>query len=257
MKICHCGFKFTEGHREPSPSEGGWQAREVWICGTCGNLSHAIQDPVAVVRGPSDSNALLHAVIGQDGSSITTWSTPRGKIETIEHITYPRKVTVEHIEPRVFTIWNLLMGKVEVILAEPKGAGDNALEAEVREQARKEARGLAEALHILMKPFMASTDAVVKAAVKKHKDPTFEVPGLGTHLWDPLKNADGSWRTPISAPKSKPRAVPKSSKNKLDPDAVAGIKEALSSGMFDKPTVAEMFKVSMETLEEALQTSSA
>lgn len=253
-KICHCGPKFTKGHKAPAPAD--FQAKEVWICATCGNPSHAIQEVIRVVRGPADANALLHAVLKRDGASITTWSTPRGKVDIIEYITYPRKVAVEHTEPRIFTVWNLLMDKVSIILAEPKGAGDNALEAEIREQARKEARGIAEALHILMQPFMSSTDAVVKAAVKKYKEPDYEVPGLGTHLWDPLKNADGSWRTPVSEPKAKPRAVPKKSKTKLDPGAVAGIKEALASGMFDKPTVAEMFKVSMETLEEALQGSS-
>jgi hypothetical protein len=165
-------------------------------------------------------------------------------------------------EPLIYLTWELLMSKVKVILAEPNGPSDNAIEADARERARYEARGIAEVLALQMKPFMESADHVVKCAVKAHKDPEFDVPGLAKFLWDPMHNADGSLRTPVAAPKSsrpKPAARPKpkpavdnKSTRKLSPEEAEGIKDAVSSGMFTKEDVASMFKVSLATVEEAI-----
>lgn len=167
-------------------------------------------------------------------------------------------------EPMIFKTWELLMSKVKVILAEPAGPSDNALEAEARERARYEARGIAEVLAILMKPFMESPDHVVKCAVRAYKDPSFEPPGLGLHLWDPMMNPDGTPRTSVAAPKQRTPATPKpavkskpkpdnSSTKTLSAEEAEGIREAVSSGMFSKEEVAIMFKVSIPTVEAALK----
>lgn len=163
-------------------------------------------------------------------------------------------------EPLVFSVWSLLMSKVEVILRPAAGPGDNALEADARECARHQARGIAETLHILMDPFVSSADEIVVHAVAKFKDPDYEVPGLGEHLWDPHKNPDGSPRIPIAQPKKRTAAAPKPARPKVDnkstrqltTEEAEGIKEAVNSGMFSKEEVASMFKVSMATVEAAL-----
>lgn len=196
-----------------------------------------------------------------NGQSIHRWVKP-GEVfvETIEYSTYPRRVRVNSTEPLVFSIWALLMTKVEIILRPPTGPGDNALEADARERARLEGRGIAETLAILMDPFVESANAVVKHAVAKHNDPSYEVPGLGEHLWDPNMNPDGSPRQPVAQPKKKTEARPKPAKavvnnastKKLTPEEAEGIREAVGSGMFTKEDVAAMFKVSLATVESAL-----
>ena len=161
------------------------------------------------------------------------------------------------------------MKKVAIIKAEPEGAGDNEIQKIDREIARHQARGIAETLGILMMPFVAPVegssktpaDMVVTYAIKKHDDPDFQVPGLGEHLWDPTKNPDGSLRVPVSdkyasthtakKPPAKPKVDNKSTK-KLSPEEAAGVKEAVSSGMFSEEDVASMFKVSLAEVKAAL-----
>ena len=210
-----------------------------------------------MVRGPKDARSLTNAYSHANGQRTLSWNTQRGKLDTIEYRTYPRKVPMSSTEPLVYQCWQLLMSKVEVILKPPAGAGDNALEENAREMARQQARGVAQTLAILMQPFMADTDAVVKAAVKKYKDPDYEVPGLGEHLWDPMKNPDGSWRTPVAEPKAKPVARPKpkvdnSSTKTLTAEEAEGVREAIKSGMFSEAEIASMFKVSVATVKQAV-----
>lgn len=220
-----------------------------------------------MVRGPVNS-VLLHADGKANGQSILTWQRGGKKIKTVEFKSYPRRFFVQP-EPLIFQCWRILMAKVDVIKAPVEGAGDNAIQANDREIARHQARGVAETLGVLMQPFCnppegstrSPADMIVSYAIKKHDDPDFEVPGLGEHLWDPTKNPDGSLRVPISdkvaatrtAPKApvKPKVDNKSTK-KLSPEEAAGVKEAVGSGMFSKEDVAAMFKVSMAEVEAAI-----
>lgn len=214
-----------------------------------------------MVRGPDNARALLHAFSQSNGQTTLKWAvgsqegSGRTQIETVDFYPWPRRNPMSRTDSLLFVSWSQLMEKVKIILAEPNGPSDNVLEADARERARYEARGMAEILAILMHPFMENADAVVKAAVKKHKDPEFEVPGLGEHLWDPQRNPDGSPRVAISSPKTKPVAKPKVKSNStktLSANEKDGIKEAVGSGMFSKEEIASMFGVSMTTLEEAL-----
>jgi hypothetical protein len=269
--VCHCvaNVAMRDAVKDIAPSE--LKAKEVWIHKGCGGIICAVQEVVQVVRGPANTSGLLHAAGKMNGQTILTWGVGKDKINTVEFHTYPRRFVVQP-EPLIFQTWQLLMTKVDVILAEPAGAADNALEADAREVARHEARGIAQVLGILMRPFMdpvegstkTAADQVVRHAVNKHKDPDYQVPGLGEHLWDPTKNPDGSLRVPVSDKyasehKAKPRPAEKPSPKvnnkstvKLKDEEIDGIKAAVQSGAFDKKTIASMFNVSMKTLEEAL-----
>lgn len=262
MKYCRCGnkFSFENAHKETAPPD--WQAREAWVCDRCNKVSHAVQEVVIQVRGPKNARSLQHAVLQRNGLEILTWATPEGPVDTIEYITYPRKVPVTDNQPLIYKSWLLLMRKVEIILAPPGSPfGDNAIQEKEREIAKHQARGIAEVLALLMAPFMESPDMVVKCAVKKYRDFTYEVPGLGEHLWDPTKNPDGTPRTPMpsaATAKEKPRARPKvdnKSTKKLTAEEALGIRDAVGSGMFSKEDVAAMFKVSLKTVEEAIAPS--
>lgn len=244
---------------EPQLSDGQsqWWAK----CGTCGKASHAIQDKVHSVRSPVALCQPVSHVGKRNGQSIHRWVMP-GEVflDTVEYVTYPRRVRVNSTEPLVFSVWELLMSKVQVIMRPATGPGDNALEADARQTAMHQARGIAETLYILMDPFMASADDVVRHATRKYRDSEHQVPGLGEHLWDPHTNPDGSPRIPIATPKKRTPVAPKPAKPKPDnkstrqltPEEAEGIKAAVDSGMFSKEEVAVMFKVSVPTVEAAL-----
>ena len=277
--VCHCGksFDIMKAHKEIGPPElqTRWPARhrdtpptEVWICERCGGIHSTVQEVRQVVRGPAGVSALLHANGKANGQTILTWQIGKAKVDTVEFKSYPRRFFVQS-EPLIFQCWRLLMEKVDTIKAEPEGAGDNEIQSRDREIARHQARGIAETLAILMQPFCnppegsmkSPADMIVKFAITKHDDPDFQVPGLGEHLWDPTKNPDGSLRVPISdkvastrtAPKPPPKVkVDNKSTRKLSKDEAAGVKEAVSSGMFSKEDVAAMFKVSMAEVEAAI-----
>lgn len=223
-----------------------------------------------MIRGPKNARAVLHAVSHRNGQSVITWAvgdqntSERTKLDTANFYPWPRRNPMSDTEPLLYLCWNQLMSKVEIILAEnldPWKTDTDPVE-KIRERAKYEARGQAELLATLMKPFMDDADQVVKAAVKKYKEPDYEVPGLGEHLWNPMLNPDGTPRTPVATPKTKtktaitaPKSKPKvdnKSTRKLSADEAEGIKSAVDSGMFSKEDVASMFKVSIATVEAAL-----
>jgi hypothetical protein len=202
-----------------------------------------------MVRGPADAAALLHADARSTGIHELAWATPRGQVQTIEYHPYPRKIPMTHPEPLLFSLWDLLQSKVSVIVdAQPT----SDMEQQGLLTAKAQARGIAEALAILMKPFMENADAVVRHAMKYYKDNTHEVPGLGLHLWDPMFNADGTPRTPIASPPvARTRtAIKAPPKPNLSPADVEFIKSA--KDMFSTEDLAGMFKVSESVIEATL-----
>jgi len=238
-----------------------------YYCGNCGRFHHVKQEEVEVVRGPINARALLHASVKQNGQHIITWAVGsqtnpnREQIDTVEFFPWPRRFPMTETEPLIHLTWELLMSKIPLIMEkiDPWIHADFERLKE-QEQAKYAARGIAEVLAIQMTPFMESADHVVKCAVAAYKDPEFAVPGLGSHLWDPMKNPDGSDRVSISSPRAerakpavkvKPK-VDNTSKVKLADHEREGIREAVSSGMFSKEDVASMFKVSMTEVESAL-----
>lgn len=233
MQICHCrNFSFDQAEKRPAPKS--WQANEAWYCLQCNLIHHAAAEERAVVRGPKDAIALLHASMESDGQVFYTWRLQSGeKAQTVEFQTYPRSVGVMQKEPTIFSLWELLMTKVEVIMAEPNGVADNALEADRREIAKHQARGIAEVLALLMKPFITDADTVVRHAVKRYKNPDHEVPGLGMTLWDPFVH------TSVKLKKPEPTVH-------LTPEQIASLGEAYNSGMFKAEELASSFKVSVD-----------
>lgn len=231
-----------------------------YYCGACGNFHHVKQEAVPVVRGPINARALLHSEVKLNGQHFLTWSVgeqsdkAREQVQTVEFFPWPRRFPMTETEPLIYKTWELLMSKVQVIMNAPV-VGD-----ESSSTAANQARGIAEVLAIQMAPFIESADHVVRCAVAAYKDPEFQVPGLGAHLWDPMRNPDGTVRTPVSAPRTAPRAgvkkaaprVNNKSTVKLTDKERDGIREAVNSGMFTKEDVASMFKVSMAEIESAL-----
>lgn len=205
-----------------------------------------------MVRGPKEGY-LLSARGEVNGQRVLRWAMPdRSVIETVEYRTYDRKIELSEPEPLIFKLWQMLDEKVAFFM----GPTDAIQDAEKVAKLKSEARGMAEAIAVLMQPFVKSADEVVKHAVKRYKakqaGEDYQVPGLGEHLWNPLYDEDGNLRQQPTAKIEHPRAQPKASNKKLKPEEIAGIKDAVSSGMFSEEDVASMFKVSVQTIKEAL-----
>ncbi len=200
-----------------------------------------------MVRGPHNMNALLSSSGRTTGIHVLTWSVGEDshRVETYEYYTYPRKIEMSHPEPLLFSLWELLQSKMQVIMEYQPD--DDMVKASARERAKNEARGIAEALAILMKPFIDNADDVARHAARYYKDNTYDVPGLGTHLWDPMMNPDGTPRTQVSEPKAAP-ARRMLGKKLTEAEAVA-VKQALTSGMFTVAQLAEVYKVSAVEIE--------
>jgi hypothetical protein len=234
----------------------GGQITEAWICARCKMAHHAVQKEHQNMRGPADATALLNADARGTGVHYLTWATPRGQETTVEYYTYPRTIPMTHPEPLLFSLWELLQSKVKIIVGDDRG---DKTDDEIRmamQQARYEGRGIAEALAILMKPFMQDADAVVRAAVAYYKDPTYQVNGLGTHLWDPMYNPDGTLRVKMNTEVTKrtrtpvKAAPPKPTAKKLSEADIAFCKA--SSEMFSVEDLAGMFKVSVAEVQAVL-----
>lgn len=208
-----------------------------------------------MTRAPAPNAAPLSFSMQRNGQHMCRWDVPgRGRVTVVEFSTWPRKVPMSSNEPLIYSVWAHLMSKLDVIM--PVEEHDNMTKAAARERAQNEARGIAEVLAILMKPFMENADHVVRCAVKAYKDPTFEVPGLAPYLWDPMKNYDGSDRVPVARPRSqaKPAVKPAARKSggpSVDPSVVEGIKLAYAGG-FSKDDLANLYGVSLAAIEEAL-----
>lgn len=263
---CTCG---KQGNGYTVAMLDGEPQWDLWVCANCLKPSQMVFRKLTNMYAPYGAKACLSVSGRRDGIFEIRWAMEDGtRKTTLEFHPYPRKMDMNAGDSLLRRTWELLDSKVDIILAEPEGPGDNALQAEARDRAKYEARGIAEALAIHMQPFLTSADAVVKEAVKRHKNrlagiTDYDTPGLSEHLWDPMRNWDGSERTKIAKPRSKPAAAPKKtappkpkvdakSTKTLSPEEADGIKEAVGSGMFGKEEVASMFGVSLETLEQAL-----
>lgn len=204
-----------------------------------------------MVRGPKDATTLLNAYRAIDGRSILTWATPSGKKQTVNTYPWPRRIDMSETESLLYLQWNHLMSKVEIIFGGPQpGLSDDENRGAVQ-RARYEARGIAEVLAMQMKPFVQSADDVVRHAVARHKNPDYEVPGLGEHLWDPMRNADGSLRIQLggAAPKSRAAAKPKS---KLSDDQLKTLRQAVESGMFKPEDIAPVYGLTSSEVRAVL-----
>lgn len=235
---------------------------DLWVCSKCLKPSRLVFQKVTSMRAPKDATALL-AVFGRvDGVNEITWATPRGKVTTLELAPYPMKVDMNPGQELLLKTWTLLDSKVDIILSEPNGAGDNVIEAENREQAKYEARGIAEVLALYMKPFYEKADDIVREAVARHKAKVAgeerDTPGLAEAIWNPQTTWDGKPRqlpsasTPSTRAKKRTPARPKPTRN-LSPEELEGIRAALDSGMFDLAGVADMFKMTPAEVQSALQ----
>jgi hypothetical protein len=210
------------------------------------------------LRGPSDATHLFSAEGLKDGIWILRWQTSRGEIRTIDYKPYPRRPimpdpTVTQ-EPLLYQLWQLLDDKCDIIMtADPL---DNDLKRETRKRAESEARGLAEALAIIMYPFYENANAVVREAVTRRKARAqgmrIESPGLGEHMFDPHFNHDGTPRVPVAQPKArtavKAPSRPPAPEKVLSEKETQTVKEMLASKMMGAEELAKMFGVSVTTI---------
>jgi hypothetical protein len=152
-------------------------------------------------------------------------------------------------EPLLYSLWRLLDSKVDTFMVDPTDLDMNDTKAA--------ARGVAEAIQLLMVKFYPTPDDVVREAVKRYKarqaNQLHESPGLGEFLWDPNFDYDGKQRTQIAAKAKTPIKAPAVVTKITDQETLSGIKNAHQSGMFTKQQIAEIYKINMATLESVIQ----
>lgn len=245
--ICRCGIvtSFTVAQID------GKFCYDLWVCENCRQPTRLVFEKLTANYRPADAKALLSVFGRTDGIQEITWALSDGTRKvTLSYLPYPRKVDMPNEGALLQQTWHLLDSKVAIILAEPNGPGDNALEAQERETARQQARGIAEVLAILMRPFFDKPDNIVREAVKRYKakqaGQEHETPGLAESIWDPHTRWDG---TPFSVENEKKARRSKTTATTLKPKDIEGIKSALQSGMFDEKQLAEIYKVSVATVK--------
>lgn len=124
-------------------------------------------------------------------------------------------------------IWKLLDDQVDII----KGT----VPSEYFEQftaAKFKARGIAEVLAVLMPPFFATADEIVREAIvrweKRQAGEKYDTPGLGTRKFHRPPGAEGvdnpSWITKPEYTADQPRPKKPAPKYNLDPTQIAEIK---------------------------------
>lgn len=110
------------------------------------------------------------------------------------------------------------------------------------------ARGLAKTLSLFMVPHFTTPDAIVKEAKKRYDmkkaGEEYCTPGLAERKYEPPPGDHKLSRIPAEKAKlSKPKAAEPA----LSAEQIAGIKNAL--GMFSAKELADMYKVSVATIE--------
>lgn len=154
-------------------------------------------------------------------------------------------------------IWEMLDREVDII----KGGGDpTRTDDQIRQDmqmSRYKARGLAEALGVLMAPFFTTANEIVKEAIvrweKRQAGENYETPGLGRLKWkrvdldhDP---SSPSWLTQehdpafVKTPAAQVAAKPSHS---LSPETVALIK---ASSNFPAEILATAYGVTVEVIK--------
>ena len=265
MKVCHCGARGTPSEkRVPWPTD--WpkindvdRTPQVMVCGTCDLPAYATAEGTDVLRGPADADHLYGVEGLRDGIWLLYWKTPRGKITTMDYRPYPRRPAMPDPEadrePLLYQLWMLLDAKVDIIKDESEPFND--LIRENQTIAQHQARGLAEGIALIMYPFMESPNAVVKAAVLRHKARQegiqhYETPGLGEHMFDPHFNHDGTPRVAVARPAPARTAIKAPAKaapvKQLSDTEKETIRHMLESKMMTPDELAKMFSVPLATI---------
>jgi hypothetical protein len=253
-QYCRCGT-YTDARTFVELPKPPWfpkcEATRVYVCRICNKVSHAVEELVVSLRGPK--NAMLLSVAGRvvTDTSVLRWRMPDSTIvETIEFKPYPRsdRMSETQNEPLLYALWRLLDEKVADVMVV-------AMDDERDPVTKGVARGVAEAIHLLMSKYYPTADDVAKEAVKRYKarqaEVEHETPGLGEYLFNPHFNQDGSERTKTStkvAPKK--AAFPKKPNGTIPEKAIEGIKAALEAGVFTEEQICNIYSVTPEQLKE-------
>lgn len=247
---CTCGKQGKAGYTASKELDSDEFNYDLWVCANCLKPSRLIFENICAMLTPRNAISMLGAHGGADGIWTCVWSMPDGTRKTTMHYSpYPRIAPDMMDQGRgyLLQLWKLLDEKCQVIMKyDPL---DNMIKATAREHAQHEARGLSEAISILMYQFYPTANDVVKESVRRFKaresDTEYESPGLAESLWDPKSRFRGTTFEKV------PSANLKAGKA-LTPEEIQGIKDAVKSEMFTEADMASMFKVSVTQIREAV-----
>jgi Arc/MetJ-type ribon-helix-helix transcriptional regulator len=238
-------------------SDGGYtwpntsgQGQVMMVHGICRKPSRMVLEKETSMYAPRTATAVLGASGKQTGIHEVTFVTPAGKVVCLFYHPYVRKMGMENHPGRhlLLEIWQKLDEEVY---------GLKVADSPHTEYHKNRARAFAETLALLMAPFYPTADDVVREAVARWQarqaGESHDTPGLAEHLWDPMKNMDGSPRTVVgNGTATKSRTTKTKTQVGLQPQQEAFIRKALADKVMDAPSLAAMFKVDMSAIERLI-----
>lgn len=122
------------------------------------------------------------------------------------------------------------------------------------------ARGVAWCIALCSGPYYEKADEVVREAVKRYQMKKGERPWEPTpgYKWNPPPIESAAYRKAREESRGAPdptatrAAAKKKAEPKLTAEQIEGIKDAITSGMFDEKACADIFKVSVEQVRQAI-----
>lgn len=246
---CRCGNRNGYKAARPDPPKGEWDLNyDYWVCADCLAPSRLVFIGLTNSLAPKRATALLSVVGDGAGFSTLRWSTQVSgeRIVTMSFNPYPRRHPDMHATDQgrsiLLDLWKKLDDYIDII-RDPATLPDTSTNFY-----QPRASELADVLAMLMKPFYASSTAVLQESMarwtarQEGRIDSHETPGLAEHLWDP--------KPPVTAGAAAKRSSPgKATPVVLDEAKQNFIKLQLDTGAFPKEELAKMFQVSVEVIQ--------
>lgn len=187
------------------------------------------------LMAPRDAVTWLSENVRLDGISEIRWAMPNGE----------KKVTVQmSAGPTLLQrTWDLLDAKVNFIMDDSLNA------APEKERAKYEARGIADVLAMFMVPHFATSDDIVREAMRRYKareagDTEYETAGLGSRRYEPpaavvMARADEA-RKPAKT-KTRAPSTPRATGKKIPDAAIETSLKGIQSKMFTPAQIGSMY----------------
>lgn len=190
---------------------------KLWVHAPCKKPARMVLEKLTALQAPRGAQYLL-----------SVHGTYEGTFELVFECNDREKKVVIQVAGApgvVLKMWEKLDEAMTVIMEPP---GDPEKHA-----AKIRARAFAEIISDCMQSFYPTPDDVAREAMARYKDESRETPGLADDKLTTNGVSSGGLKTTV----------------KLPPEVEAGIKNALQSGAFSVEQLAELFKVSVETVE--------